>query len=165
MNNRGAKGTADWQQFEIVLSVPAKHYQYQLRVIHPGNGTAWFDSLAVELDGTPYTEYRIVRFRFRVFRPRGFATGGAGYTVHWTPVSPTPASRACAAPTPEVRPFRARRLPRMRRSGGALESSREAYLSQKFTAEEIDWATQNARIAAQAATWREFRRPGPRHGR
>ena len=51
MSNRGARGTADWQQFEIVLSVPANTTNINFGVIHPGNGTAWFDSLAVEASG------------------------------------------------------------------------------------------------------------------
>ena len=56
MSNRGARGTADWQQFEIVLSVPANTTNINFGVLHPGNGTAWFE------------RYHIVRFRFRIFR-------------------------------------------------------------------------------------------------
>src|SRR5262249_55417602 len=55
MSNRGARGTSDWQQFEIALNVPANTTNINFGLIHPGNGTAWFDSLVVELDGTLYT--------------------------------------------------------------------------------------------------------------
>jgi hypothetical protein len=46
-----------------------------------GNGTAWFDTLAVELDGTPYVNDALFDFDFESPSPKGFFTGGCGYSV------------------------------------------------------------------------------------
>ena len=54
MASRGAKGTTSWTPYEISLDVPADARKIRFGVLHPGNGTAWFDSLAIEVDGAPY---------------------------------------------------------------------------------------------------------------
>ncbi len=152
MNNRGAKGTADWQQFEIILSVPANTTNINFGVIHPGNGTAWFDSLAVELNGASYTDTTLFDFDFESSIPKGFATGGAGYTVQLD-ASVAHTGKQSLRSTYNGGPTLSSAEIAAQCAGvvAHMESSREAYLSQQFTAEEIDWATQNARIAAQAA--------------
>src|SRR5215472_2302736 len=55
MSTRGVTGTRNWAQYSIDLDVPANAVNIVFGVLHPGNGTAWFDSLAVTLDGTAYT--------------------------------------------------------------------------------------------------------------
>jgi hypothetical protein len=107
-------------------------------VLHPGNGTAWFDSLAVELDGTRYTDTTLFDFDFESSVPKGFSTGGAGFSVQLD---------ASAAHT-------GKQSLRRTYSGGPtlssaeiaaqcagvvahMESSRDAYLSRDFTKEEI----------------------------
>ncbi len=54
MIDRGVSGTTDWTQCVIELPVPAEstyiHYGFYI----VGNGSAWFDSTAIELNGIPF---------------------------------------------------------------------------------------------------------------
>jgi hypothetical protein len=51
----------------------------------PGNGTAWFDDLTIELDGQPYVDPSLFDLGFESQSPAGFYTGGNGYTVTLDP--------------------------------------------------------------------------------
>src|SRR5262249_22766847 len=44
MHDRGAKGTNPWTRYEISLDVPVNAKNINFGILHPGNGTAWFDS-------------------------------------------------------------------------------------------------------------------------
>jgi hypothetical protein len=81
MNNRGASGTTPWTRYEIELDIPAGAKNINFGVLHDGNGTAWFDTLRVELDGVPYTDNANFDLDFESSWPRGFYTGGKGYRV------------------------------------------------------------------------------------
>lgn len=157
MRDRGPKGTTPWTRYEIVLEVPANATNINFGVIHPGDGTAWFDSLAVELDGAPSTDKAPADLDFESASTQGFYTGGAGYrveldkeTAHTGKQSlrskfvggDQPAEkqkavdpRAAAAKCSEVVEH--------------LEKSRQAYEKKGATPKEIGWATQNARVVVQ----------------
>jgi erythromycin esterase-like protein len=81
MSDRGAKGTTPWTRYEISLDVPANATHINFGVIHAGNGSAWFDSLQVEIDGVAYVDSGGIDLDFESDSPRGFYTGGAGYVV------------------------------------------------------------------------------------
>jgi uncharacterized membrane protein YphA (DoxX/SURF4 family) len=81
MEGRGPKGTTPWTRYEISLDVPASATNINFGVLHVGNGTAWFDSLRVEIDGKPYTDANTFDLDFESDSPRGFHTGGNGYDV------------------------------------------------------------------------------------
>ena len=80
MNDRGAKGTTNWSRYEIQLTIPADATNINFGVLHPGNGTAWFDSLAVEIDGVPYHD-PAAKFDLGFEKLDGYYTGGSGYEV------------------------------------------------------------------------------------
>jgi erythromycin esterase-like protein len=62
MQDRGAKGTADWKKFELELSIPAETRNINFGALLVGKGTAWFDGLAVEVDGAPYQNESVFGF-------------------------------------------------------------------------------------------------------
>jgi erythromycin esterase-like protein len=151
-NTTTATGTHDWQQFEVDLTIPADTTNINFGVLLAGNGEAWFDTLAVSLNGTSYTNNSLFDFDFESPTPVGFGIGGNGYSVRLDPtvahtgkqslsmtyllgstLSSTEIAEQCAA------------------IAFHMESNRDFYLSQGLNASDVDWATQNARIVAQAA--------------
>jgi len=94
MHDRGASGTTDWKRYEIDLPVAADAKNINFGVLHAGDGSAWFDSLAVELDGVPYQAADSLNLdfelplldnaggvRYESTTPLGFHAGGNGYEV------------------------------------------------------------------------------------
>jgi erythromycin esterase-like protein len=153
MADRGAKGTTPWTRYEISLDVPANATHINFGAIHSGVGTAWFDSLQVEIDGVPYTDHTGFDLDFESEGPRGFYTGGRGYAVtidrsvahtgkqslrsvagsqESTGKNPDKkqASEACAAVLEELQ-------------------AKRSILLQSSKAWDVDWAIQNARIVLQ----------------
>jgi hypothetical protein len=76
----GATGTSDWTRYAIDLDVPREAANINFGAMFSGEGTAWFDSLQVEIDGVPYHDESF-DFDFESQYPRGFFTGGNGYGV------------------------------------------------------------------------------------
>jgi hypothetical protein len=58
MQDRGVKGTTDWTKFTIELPVDASVKNINFGALFPGDGTAWFDGLTIELDGKPISTRR-----------------------------------------------------------------------------------------------------------
>lgn len=56
MSGRGARGTTPWTRYQIELAVPAGARGIYFGVLHPGDGTAWFDGLSVEIEGERWVE-------------------------------------------------------------------------------------------------------------
>ncbi|MEP6781410.1 MAG: erythromycin esterase family protein [Gemmatimonadaceae bacterium] len=53
MKTRGARGTTPWTRYEIELPVDSGAKGVVLGMLHPGDGSAWFDSLTIEVVGAP----------------------------------------------------------------------------------------------------------------
>ncbi|HEX6903722.1 MAG TPA: erythromycin esterase family protein [Thermoanaerobaculia bacterium] len=56
MTGRGPKGTTPWTPYQIEVDVPANAKQIYLGALLVGSGTAWVDSLAIEIDGVRWAE-------------------------------------------------------------------------------------------------------------
>ncbi len=154
-NTTTATGTTNWQQFEVDMTIPANTTNINFGVLLSGNGTAWFDTLAVTLNGTPYVNASLFDFDFESPTLVGFGGGSSGgndFSVQLDPtvahtgnqslrisyiagpsLSSTEIAEQCAA------------------IAYHMESNRDFYLSQGLAASDVDWTTQNARIVAQAA--------------
>jgi len=63
------------------MLVPKDAKNINFGVLHPGDGSAWFDSLQVEIDGSRYTDTSRFDLDFESETARGFFTGGQGYEV------------------------------------------------------------------------------------
>jgi erythromycin esterase-like protein len=51
MQNQQVSGTKDWNRYAIELDIPKETHNINFGVLMAGEGQAWFDSLAVEVDG------------------------------------------------------------------------------------------------------------------
>jgi erythromycin esterase-like protein len=157
MQNRGVTGTTGWKRYEITLPVSAKARNINFGALLTGDGTAWFDGLAVELNGKEYAAPGLdLDFEQGA---RGFYTGGNGYEVRPDDaVSHTGAHslrlQYVGAPAPSPSPA-GPETAAAAWSGVVrhLEESREAYRN-NAAEPDIDWAIQNARIVVQAMQMR-----------
>jgi erythromycin esterase-like protein len=154
MQNRGVTGTTDWKRYDIELPVAADTKNINFGALFPGTGTAWFDGLSVELDGVPYTDKTSFDLDFESPTPRGFYTGGNGYSVqldsqvfHSGKQSLRMARVASAVDSKAVDAKAASST--WSQVVRHLEAGREAYAKKGATARDIDWAIQNARVVLQ----------------
>jgi len=53
MATRGPRGTTPWTRYDIELPVDSGAVAVIFGVLHPGDGTAWFDSLTLDVVGPP----------------------------------------------------------------------------------------------------------------
>jgi erythromycin esterase len=51
MQDRGPRGTTPWTKYDIELPVDSGASNVIFGILHPGNGTAWYDSLSVQVVG------------------------------------------------------------------------------------------------------------------
>ncbi len=155
MENQGIKGTTDWKRYEIELPVAADATNINFGAILPGDGTAWFDDLSVELDGVPYTDKSNFDLDFESPTAKGFYTAGNGYSVQldnrifhggkqslrmkFLSTTADKSSADAKAATSSWKDVVQH-----------LETKRNFYASQGRSAREVDWAIQNARIVLQS---------------
>ena len=81
MAEHGVTGTTEWARHEIAIDVPAAAKDIVFGVLHSGDGTAWFDSLHLEIGGQPYDATGVLDLDFETSPPLGFRVGGVGYEV------------------------------------------------------------------------------------
>ena len=74
---RGATGTTPWTLYEFELPVGKTASNINFGVLFTGTGTAWVDSMKVELDGEPYSNPQF-DFDFESPKAKGFYTGCGG---------------------------------------------------------------------------------------
>ena len=53
MSSRGVSGTTPWTRHEVEIDIPITVKDGFFGIELPGNGTAWFDNLSLEVDGIP----------------------------------------------------------------------------------------------------------------
>jgi erythromycin esterase-like protein len=159
MATRGATGTADWRPFTIELPVDASARNNVFGMLMPGNGTAWFDDLTIELDGKPFTGSTPFDLGFESASLQGLFTGGTGYRV-------TLDSSVAHGGRQSLRMTRVAPVdsaPPVDRMAPAtqwaelllhLERNRGSYRALGASDREIDWAIQNARVVLQAVQMR-----------
>ena len=158
MSERGPRGTTPWTKYEIKMPVPIGAKNINFGVLHPGNGSAWFDSLEVEIDGVRYTDTSKFDLDFESESPRGFYTGGKGYQVvidkavshsgkqslRSTLVAERSAEQAAPDPTGLALSCKAVVHDLEDRRVGMSGSDKDGL-------KELDWVIQNARIVLQYA--------------
>jgi erythromycin esterase-like protein len=155
MENRGAKGTTDWKRYEIDLPVAAEAKNINFGVLHAGDGSAWFDGLAIAVDGVPYADTTVFDLDFESPTPQGFDTGGDGYQVqvvgdafHSGKQSlRTKYGTTTAGPAEVVDPKVA--VSTWQGVVRHLAESRAVYAKKGEAARDIEWIIQNARVVLQ----------------
>src|SRR5262249_51430263 len=155
MQSRGPKGTTDWTKYTIELSVDASVKNINFGALLPGDGTAWFDGLTIELDGEPFADASVMDLDFESSSPRGFSTGGAGYRVTCDP-SPAHSGKQSLrmqytgppqANATATRPADA--AARWQGVASHLAEGRAGYRAAGASERDIEWAAQNARVVLQ----------------
>lgn len=157
MQDRGITGTTPWKRYEIVLDVPKEAVNINFGALHGGDGTAWFDSLEVEIDGRPYAADKVADLSFETGAAGGFYTGGLGYQIKVVPAEPQ-AGQHCL----EMR-FVGSPASQSVDAGKAaeqctavlehLKAGRQKYVGQG-PEKDVEWAIQNARVVMQALRMR-----------
>jgi erythromycin esterase-like protein len=161
MRGGGAKGTTPWTPYEITLDVPADARKIRFGVLHPGNGTAWFDSLAVEVNGAPFSDPSSFDFDFEAPTLRGFEVGGqsasgrsfstAGYSITIDKSVAHTGARSLRSQY-TVPPVDADTVDRECKAVvDYLTAHRSALIAAGATDSDADWAIQNATIVRQFA--------------
>jgi erythromycin esterase-like protein len=155
MQDRGPQGDTPWQRYEIEMAVPGEATGISFGAVMPGKGTAWFDALKIEIDGTEFMAAALFDLDFEGEAIRGFSMSGTPYFVALDarhaasgekslcimllPHPPRPAPPDLHAVETESRKLLER-----------LEADRKRY-AKRFDRDEVEWAIQNARVVNQAA--------------
>jgi erythromycin esterase-like protein len=158
MHENGVTGTTPWKRYEISVDVPADATAVYFGALHTGNGTAWFDSLSVAVNGVSYADPSVFDGGFESPTTVGFMTFGQGYQVS---IDNTQAQdgkqslrmRRIGAPKadPNTQITTASPIGKCAAVMVYLESNRSRYLAAGSSAKDIDWIVQNARIVQQYA--------------
>lgn len=155
MDGRGATGRTPWKKYDITLDVPKDAININFGVLMPGTGRAWFDDLAVEIDGVKYDPSDQFDFGFEETPINGFYTAGPGYLIKLDNTDPH-GGRACLLMEcggksgdegeAKIKPSVAAKT--CEKVLSHMEKARDDYV--KATSEkEADWAIQNARVVVQ----------------
>lgn len=161
MQSRAVKGATEWTKYTIELPVDATAKNINFGALLPGDGTAWFDGLTIELDDEQFTDTSVMDLDFESAAPRGFYTGGAGYRVaidtsvaqsgkqslRMQYVAPSTAS-ASAATSPTDAGARWKAVI------SHLDEGRMRYRTAGASERDIEWAVQNARVVLQTMQMR-----------
>lgn len=163
MQTRGPKGTTDWQRFVIELPVDASVRNINFGVLMPGQGTAWFDDLQIEVDGQPYSEPNRFALDFELPGLLGLQPGNGVYRVvldsqvaHGGKQSlrissiDSPATATVGTSSPDARTV----ATQWNAIVAHLEAGRPDYVAAGASAKDVDWAIQNARVVVQCLQMR-----------
>jgi erythromycin esterase-like protein len=150
MQRRGVTGTTDWARYTIELPVDANVKNINFGALMPGDGTAWFDGLTIELDGEPFTDPSVADLDFESPTPIGFYTDSAGYRVSIdTSVAHSgKQSLRMQSMGPATSPADA--AARWKAVVSHLEEGRNGYRMAGASERDIEWAVQNARVVLQS---------------
>ncbi|HEY6373721.1 MAG TPA: erythromycin esterase family protein [Candidatus Sulfotelmatobacter sp.] len=153
MADRGAQSTTPWTRYEISLDVPANATHINFGVIHSGKGTAWFDSLQVEIDGVPYTDRSAFDLDFESETTRGFYVGGEGHTITLdNTVAHTGEQSLRSVTKPQESLDKGMDKKQVAQDCAAVLGellAKRAILLRASKAWDVDWAIQNARLVLQ----------------
>jgi erythromycin esterase-like protein len=158
MQDRGVTGTTDWKRYVIELPVAADAKNINFGALFTGSGSAWFDGLSIELDGTPYADKNAFDMDFEATTPVGFFTGGGGYTVQLDSQVFHDGKQSLRmtrpAPTGDPKVNNRKVTAAWKELLSHLEASRGSYAKKGASARDIEWAVQNARVVLQSIQMR-----------
>lgn len=153
MQDRGPRGTSDWTEVSLELPVAENASGIFFGVLMPGEGSAWFDDLAIEVGGEKY-DSPALDLSFEADQLTGFAAPQSSYSVRLDPATKHGGSkslRIAGRPEPGDAGGPAKAAAAARTILDHLTASRDRYIGAGATAKETDWAIQNARILDQWA--------------
>ena len=154
---RDSCGTTPWTPYDITVDVPANTTNIVFGCILQGGGTAWFDSLAIEIDGKPVASNDDLDLTMeRTDRPVGFSTGqgaGSSYVVDLDSTSVLAGKRSLRVRrvAPDTPPTGATWQGASAAAAHVLEhleAGRSRFVSSLAPAD-VDWVILNARTISQ----------------
>jgi erythromycin esterase-like protein len=154
MRSQAVSGTSGWKRYEIELTIPARTDSISFGVLMSGEGTAWFDSLVVEIDGAPWTASSIDLALEVADGPRGLRLREPHPRFSFAMDDTFAASgsrslRLSGAPTEESKFFEPT-VATTQRLVHHLEASR-GQLGAATTPAQADWVIRNAHVLLQHA--------------
>jgi erythromycin esterase-like protein len=159
MRKQGVNETRGWQRYAIELDVPSGTTNINFGALLSGSGTAWFDSLAIEVDGKPWTGDGSLDLGLeRADGPAGFwAMPPRNFAIEMSDSVARSGRRSLCirrldgGVTPEMRSGSPVTLARWLLERVERDRDRLAAAS---TPAEADWAIQNVRVVEQCARMR-----------
>lgn len=156
MQNHGATGSTDWKRYEISIDVPVNATKVLFGALQNGKGTAWFDSLQIEIDGVSYSDTSAFDLDFESNSLRGFHVGGNGYVVLLDNTVAQSGKQSlrikkmdAANPKQNKQEIEAAHLLECSAVVKYLEDHRAKYLETGVAPKEMEWIIQNARLILQ----------------
>jgi erythromycin esterase-like protein len=150
MEDRAAKGTTPWRYYEISVDVPTNATNINFGLLHSGDGTAWFGSLKLVIDGEPYLNNRLFVPSFGSTDTAGFRISGAKYefTIDKAGAYEGRASLQShfVQDDSDTNANAQSLMGDSKRVLEDLEAQRDKFRKKGATGTEIDWVIQNARL-------------------
>ena len=162
MQNRGATGTTDWKEYVIELDVPASTTSVVFGALMPGDGSAWFDTFSIHIDGKPYVDVAAFDLDFELPALKGFMASAGSYRAAMDATSAKsgkqslrlsltgPVQPASVAPPVDIKAV----VTEYKDILAHLESGRDRYRAAGASPGQVDWAIQNTRIVMQGLQMR-----------
>jgi erythromycin esterase-like protein len=147
MHDRGVTGTTDWTRYEIDLPVAADARNINFGMILDGDGTAWFDGLAIQLDDQPYTPPGLDLDFER--QAHGFYTGGSRYQIRADAAAVHSGKLSLRMQFMKDLPDPDAATDTWNGIVNHMNSMRESYAKKGAAAGDIEWSLQNARVVLQ----------------
>ena len=155
LGNRAPKETTGWDRYELEMQVPAETRSISFGVLLSGAGTAWFDEPAVQIDGEPYRKRTGLQLLFLSALPAQPYTVASGtYSIQMDGKTVRSGSPSLKIQYLGKAPTRYSTDPKVVSAAWKdvvrhMEAARAAYATRGFSAEEVEWAIQNARVVLQ----------------
>ncbi len=151
MQNRGASGTTGWKEYSLTLAVPEHATNINFGCLLSGPGQAWFDSLAVELDGKAY-EDAAFDFAFEDSAIKGLSAFSPGYDISLSKDKPYEGQGAlCLRSAEQPHAASMNAVPDAREVLEHLQAARDRYLDADLPTRKVDWVIHNAEVIHQWA--------------
>lgn len=158
MEHQHLAGTHGWQRHALELDVPALADTIAFGALMVGTGAAWFDSLAVEIDGKPWADPGSLGLAVEsADRPAGFVLDPApGYDIRMDDSAAAVGkwSLRLSSVKDFVPPDPARQWAAVEQSAqrivGRFESEEPRY-RRESTTDDVEWAKRNAQLILQRA--------------
>ena len=158
MESQHVAGTRGWQRYALELDIPAKADHVVFGALMSGTGKAWFDSLAIEIDGKPWTDpSRLDPAMESADGPTGFSLEPRpGYSIRMDDSTAAVGRWSlCLSSLKDFVPADPRQLwAAAEQSAGRIVRRFEANAGryrQESTRDELDWAERNAQLVLQRA--------------
>lgn len=150
MQARSIQGTTKWSRQALELDIPKEADQIDFGMLMAGNGHAWFDSLAIEIDGEPWRPDSTLDLAVEgASLPRGFSCWGGDPPTYFSAMDDS--GSAVGAWSLHLYGRKGtRNASALAAALGHAARVRAALEGTPARTASVEWATQNARVLEQS---------------